>query len=81
MIIYLDCMSPYSSFAFYWQNATYLEARRAAVSLPMGEISQTFGLASSGVYTAFPVTRKAVVSYTAIPSLPGKTQAVSFLLH
>ena len=30
-----------------------------------------FGLASSGVYTASSVTRRAVVSYTAIPPLPG----------
>ena len=38
------------------------------------------GFASSGVYTAFPVTREAVVSYTAIPPLPAM-RAVSFLLH
>jgi len=40
-----------------------------------------FGLASDGVYTAFPVTREAVVSYTAIPPLPWQAMAVSFLLH
>ena len=31
-----------------------------------------FGFAASGVYTAFPVTSEAVVSYTAISSLPSE---------
>jgi len=39
-----------------------------------------FGLASDGVYSALPVTRQAVVSYTAFPPLPAKP-AVYFLLH
>ncbi len=56
MIIYLDSMLPLNS-------SDLPKSRRAA-------LCSLFGLASNGVYTASPVTRRAVVSYTAIPPLP-----------
>ena len=89
MTIFLDCMSPCSSSVLR-RNATYRKARRAAVSPSCQKNLAYFGLASSGVYTAFPVTREAVVPYTAIPPLPQNfffngsdpmSAAVSFLLH
>ena len=56
VIIYLVLMLPPSS-------SDLPESRRATVCF-------LFGLASDGVYTAFSVTRQAVVSYTAFSPLP-----------
>ena len=66
VIIYLDCISLYSS-------SNLPEARRAASTLRLG-------LASDGVYNALSVTSQAVSSYLAISPLPVK-RAVYFLLH
>ncbi len=55
MVIYLDLLLPAGS-------SDPPETRRAAAS-------SLFGLASDGVYMARPVTRTAVVSYTAFPPL------------
>ena len=56
VIIYLVLMLPPGS-------SDLPESRRATVCF-------LFGLASDGVYTAFSVTRQAVVSYTAFSPLP-----------
>ena len=56
VIIYLVLMLPPGS-------SDLPESRRATVCF-------LFGLASNGVYTAFSVTRQAVVSYTAFSPLP-----------
>jgi len=65
MVIYLGLMSPYASSGLP-------EGRRAT-------LCPLFNLASDGVYIAFPVTRKPVVSYTPFSPLP--ETGGSFLLH
>ena len=67
MVIYLDLMSPPGS-------SNLPESRRAALCF-------LFGLASRwGLHVPRPVTRRAVVSYTALPPLPRKAGGI-FLLH
>ncbi len=63
MIIFLDCMSPYSS-------PISPIGRGLPGNMTGRHTAPLFGLASDGVYTASTVTGEAVVSYTAIPPLP-----------
>ena len=66
MAIYLGLLSPAAS-------SNLPGSRRAA-------LCSLFGLASDGVYRALPVTRQAVVSYTAFPPLLPEGSGI-FLLH
>ena len=66
MAIYLGLPSPAAS-------SNLPGSRRAALRF-------LFGLASDGVYRALPVTRQAVVSYTAFPPLLPVGSGI-FLLH